>query len=101
MVRVAIAVDGNNGGAIVKVGHLLALIAVVLGGFGPQAVRATFHEIDVNEVYSNADGSIQYVELIARASHPPPDRSLRRLRGVLIRSHISRPAMGSATPAVL
>ena len=67
MVRVAIAADGNNGGAIVKVAHRLVLIAVVLGGLGPQAVRATFHEIDVNEVYTNADGSIQYVELISRA----------------------------------
>jgi hypothetical protein len=50
----------------VKVAHRLVLLAVVLGGFGPQAVRATFHEIDVNEVYSNADGTIQYVELISR-----------------------------------
>ncbi len=49
-----------------KVGHRLALIAVVLGGFGPQAVRASFHEIDVNEVYTNADGSVQYIELISR-----------------------------------
>jgi hypothetical protein len=63
---VAIAVDGNNGGAIVKVVHRLVFIAVVLGGLGPQAVRATFHAIDVNEVYTNADGSIQYVELISR-----------------------------------
>jgi hypothetical protein len=66
VVRVAIAVDGNNGGGIVKIVHRLVLIAVVLGGFGPQAARATFHEIDVNEVYSNADGTIQYVELISR-----------------------------------
>jgi len=32
VVRVAIAADGNNGGAIVKVVHRLVLIAVVLGG---------------------------------------------------------------------
>ncbi len=53
-----------------KVGHRLVLIAVVLGGFGPRGVQGTFHFNDVNEVYTSADGSIQYVELISQSAIP-------------------------------
>jgi hypothetical protein len=34
----------------------------------PQAAPLSFHLINVNEVYSNADGTLQYVELITLAS---------------------------------
>lgn len=36
--------------------------------FAVGALRADNHLIDVNEVFTNADGSIQYVELIARSA---------------------------------
>ena len=40
-------------------------------GFGALCAPAfaSFHLIQINEVFSNADGSIQYVELIARANN--------------------------------
>lgn len=44
-------------------------VSVVLVGVASQVVLATFHFNDVSEVYTNADGSIQYVELISRASN--------------------------------
>jgi anthranilate phosphoribosyltransferase len=43
-------------------------LAAVLTSVVSPAARATFHLIEVNEVYSNADGSIQYVELISRGA---------------------------------
>lgn len=45
------------------------LCALLMGAaFMTSAATATFHLIQINEVYSNADGSIQYVELIATAN---------------------------------
>jgi len=41
-------------------------LTAVLAAVVSPAARATFHLIDVNEVYTNADGSVQYVELISR-----------------------------------
>jgi len=52
------------------------IAAVVLAGIAP-ASRAANHAIDINEVFSNADGTVQYVELIARANNQtnlPPTR---------------------------
>ncbi len=45
-------------------GRVLLLIVVIAAIQSPVA-RASFHFIAINEVYSNADGSVQYVELIA------------------------------------
>ena len=42
---------------------LSGLLLICLPG---SAAYATFHLIDVNEVYTNADGTVQYVELISR-----------------------------------
>ncbi len=33
-------------------------LTVVLGGVTPRVVQAAFHFIDVNEVYTNADGDV-------------------------------------------
>jgi len=44
-----------------------ALVGVVLS-IGAQQASAAFHLIDINEVYSNADGTVQYVELVALSS---------------------------------
>lgn len=45
-------------------GRFLLLTAVLAAIVSP-AAHATFHLIEINEVYSNADGSVQYVELRA------------------------------------
>lgn len=42
-------------------------LALTLASWAAPA-RASFHLIDVNEVFTNADGTVQYVELIARAN---------------------------------
>lgn len=45
-----------------SVRRVLALFVLLLG---TREASATFHVIDINEVFTNADGTIQYIELIA------------------------------------
>src|SRR5688572_28502042 len=42
----------------------IAILAVALLGLGPTAASAGIHTWDVGEVFSNADGTIQFVEFI-------------------------------------
>lgn len=51
-----------RGSSNIVCGLLVALTGLV--GVGVPRAHATFHLWDVNEVYSNADGSVQYIELI-------------------------------------
>jgi len=44
---------------------VLALLALLLS---PTPARATFHLWDISEIYSNADGSIQFVEFFTNAN---------------------------------
>ena len=46
-------------------GRILSL-TVFFAAVALPAARASFHFIEVNEVYSSADGSVQYVELISK-----------------------------------
>jgi len=52
----------------VKSPGLIPLLTVAFAAVLSPTARADFHLIVVNEIYTNADGSIQYVELIARAA---------------------------------
>jgi len=52
----------------VKSSACILWLSAVFAAVVLPAARADFHLIIVNEVYTNADGSIQYVELIARAA---------------------------------
>ncbi len=44
-----------------------SLLALALLLLGPASARAAFHLWDITEVYSNADGSVQFVEFFTNA----------------------------------
>ncbi|HZL34134.1 MAG TPA: PEP-CTERM sorting domain-containing protein [Tepidisphaeraceae bacterium] len=47
-----------------KKSAMLALAATCAGGLGlPSIARATFHEWRIDELYSNASGTVQFIEL--------------------------------------
>jgi hypothetical protein len=47
--------------------HLLVALAYVAGALLALPAQATFHLFSINEAYSNASGTVQYVELVALA----------------------------------
>lgn len=46
---------------------LAALLAVVVAGAAPRSAAAFGHLWEITEVYSNADGSVQFIELFSEA----------------------------------
>jgi hypothetical protein len=58
----------NHSFRIPVVWVLLVGVLTLVGTEGPRPVWADNHLIDINEFYSNADGTLQFVELIALAN---------------------------------
>lgn len=46
-------------------GRAVGVVVLLLGLFAPSRAFAAFHEFEIKEIYSNADGTIQYIELFS------------------------------------